>query len=272
MNIIIKITLIVVGLLLTNQSCLFGQSYRNTFVQEKLEINNVFLTIDSALTVFKETDSIQVNEYSLAFKNKAFSTLDRDTLVLFSFGSEGYHGLGSGKYDSLTLKYGFIYIDVSLDCTPNEGLIDVVNNFNSTVKKEIGNRNNQNWKTNLKNEIDRIEELNRIKKGLKADVQIKLNKINYKNNDTISRDQLTICKIRILNQIAVLKKNKVVYVKMYFLDNLKPLTKSDKFKLGNKFNKKQCAFIDKNKNTGNRFYIELEGDYGFLGNISLFLK
>lgn len=74
-------------------------------------------------------------------RENALKVAKNDTLLLFSSGSMGYNSRkGVGEYDSITLKYSFLYDDIYTDCMVTETSELAIEIYNTIIEDEISKR------------------------------------------------------------------------------------------------------------------------------------
>ena len=120
----------------------------NEYVNEtKANILLIALDYKSDTTVFFEK-----------IKENALQAVKNDTLILFSTGGMGLNSReGAGNYDSITLTYSFLYVDITTDCLTTFNFVRAKGIYNSTVWKELKRRNGEGWEINMQTKIDSVK-------------------------------------------------------------------------------------------------------------------
>lgn len=148
------------------------------------------------LTLIYKYDS----DTTLIFKNireNALRATQNDTLLLFSSGSMGYNSSeGGGDYDSITLKYSFLYEDIYTDCETSQDFEIGTKIYNSIIKDEIAKRYSKNWQTEIKETKNREN----TRTGRRIHFEIL---VNDKVVDTLYIDKIEGLRINVVNQKKV---------------------------------------------------------------------
>ena len=263
---------ILVGIFfLFNYFYLFSQKIKDDFTTKEisgLNINKVLNTLDFD----EKADS------SLCFdflKKLALSQIKSDTMIILSYGSEGYCGRGCGQYDSITTTFDFVYYDATTNCDNSELFDNGVQFYNEIIELEIKKRYDEDFNINLEKRIKVAKNISRINRGLKADIKISINNKIVDLNDSIDFLELQNLSININNYEEVIAmQDSIIIIEPIILQKNKPVYRLKK----QPFTKKPYEVIigeyDKFKTLQfNTILIMFEGKYSSnLGHLKINIK
>ncbi len=136
----------------------FSQNEKLTNIRENLILDESVEEIRKDLVFVAINSKADTTFIFNEIREKASKLIERDTLILFSFGGMGYNSReGTGNYDSITINYSFLYLDVSMDC------LNALNYqigkwiYNSIIKNEITRRHGKNWEIDIQNKIESLK-------------------------------------------------------------------------------------------------------------------
>lgn len=182
--------------------------------------------------------------YFSSIRESALKLVKEDTLIYFTFGGNGQHGLGSGYYNPITKPYTFIYRDAFIGCDAPEHLHRAADIHNEIISLELTKRHGQGWKRVVKGRVQVYSNRRKAKYGRVADIVFDIDGKEVFNRDTIKIEDIGRLNLEILNLDKIYSHD--IKIEMTLATERKAALISGKILLNSDFEKPIISFIKEN--------------------------